>query len=82
MKKRPAKSKTIRKADHDELPPDYDLSEGRRNPYSDRRRDGPNVVLLDSDVAKYFPDSTSVNDALRALTAIIRRRSKARRSTR
>ena len=42
--------------------------------------EGTNVVLLDPDVAKDFPDSSAVNDALRALSAIIRRRPKSRRS--
>jgi len=32
------------------------------------------VVLLESDVAELFPDSQTVNDALRALIAIVNRR--------
>ena len=81
MKKRPVKSKTVRESDNDDILPEYDFSEARRNPYANRRREGANVVLLDPDVAKFFPDSASVNDALRALTAIIRRRAKSRRTT-
>jgi hypothetical protein len=81
MKKRPAKSKRIRDADNDDAPPEYDSSETRRNPYSNRRRESADVVMLDPDVAVYFPDSASVNRALRALSAIIRRHSKSRRST-
>ena len=74
MKKRPAKSKTVREADQDDLLPEYDFSKARRNPYAARYREGTNVVLLDPDVAKDFPDSHSVNEALRALSAIIKRR--------
>ncbi len=74
MKKRPVKSKTVREADEDDLLPEYDFSKARRNPYAARYREGTNVVLLDPDVAKDFPDSQSVNEALRALSAIIKRR--------
>jgi hypothetical protein len=74
MKKRPVKSKTVREAGEDDLLPEYDFSKARRNPYAARYREGTNVVLLDPDVAKDFPDSQSVNEALRALSAIIKRR--------
>ena len=74
MKKRPVKSKTVREADEDDLLPEYDFSKARRNPFAARYREGTNVVLLDPDVAKDFPDSQSVNEALRALSAIIKRR--------
>jgi len=36
---------------------------------------GENVVLLDSDVQAYFPDSESVNRALRSLIELIPERS-------
>lgn len=54
---------------HDELRPEYDLrvllKEGVRGKYVDRYRAGTNLVLLDPDVAKAFPDETAVNEALR-----------------
>lgn len=53
--------------------PEYDFSGGVRGKYADRYRKGTNVVLLDPEVAAAFPDSTSVNDALRALLAIAKR---------
>lgn len=81
MKKRPAKAKKVRNADSNEIDPEYD-DEARRNPYSDRRREGTNLILLDPDVARFFPDSASVNKALRALSGIIRRSSKSRQTTR
>ena len=80
MKKAPSKSKTVREVDDDEILPEYDFSKGRRNKYASRYAEGTNVVLLDPDVAKDFPDSSAVNEALRALSAIIRRRPKSRRS--
>lgn len=80
MKKRSDKPNTVREADDDEILPEYDFSKARRNPYAARFSKGTSLVLLDPDVAKDFPDSASVNEALRALSAIIRRRSKSRRS--
>jgi hypothetical protein len=78
MKKRTTRPKKVRQARNEEIDPEYD-DQARRNPYADRRRDESNLILLDPDVAKVFPDSTSVNKALRALSGIIRRSSKPRR---
>lgn len=50
---------------------EYDFSSGVRGKYLDRYAEGANVVVIDPDVAKYFPDPKSVNDALRHLAAII-----------
>ena len=52
---------------------EYDFSGGVRGKYVDRYRQGTNVVLLDPELAEVFPDSKSVNDALRALVAIAAR---------
>jgi hypothetical protein len=52
---------------------EYDFSGGVRGKYVDRYRCGTNVVLLDPELAEAFPDSKSVNDALRALVAIATR---------
>ena len=53
----------------DELRPEYDLREllkgGVRGKYVARYRAGTNLVLLDPDVAKAFPDEAAVNEALR-----------------
>ena len=80
MKKNRARSKKVREVPDDEILPEYDFSNARPNPYAARYAEGTNVVLLDPDVAEDFPDSTSVNEALRALSAIIRRRTKSRRT--
>jgi len=53
----------------DELRPEYDLHQllkgGVRGKYVARYRAGTNLVLLDPDVAKAFPDEAAVNEALR-----------------
>ncbi|MBO9370784.1 MAG: hypothetical protein J7575_06840 [Chloroflexi bacterium] len=53
----------------DELRPEYDLHEllkgGVRGKYAARYRAGTNLVLLDPDVARAFPDEAAVNEALR-----------------
>jgi hypothetical protein len=65
--------KSYSRRSRDEMRPEYDFSAGVRGKYASRYRKGNNVVLLDPDVAAAFPDSTSVNDALRALLAIVKR---------
>ena len=60
-----------------EMREEYDFSGGVRGKYAERYAQGTNLVLLDPDVAKVFPDSAAVNDALRALVKIIRERSSA-----
>ncbi len=55
---------------NDELRPEYnfDYSNGVRGKYYERvLENGPTVVILDPDVAKAFPDSASVNEALRSI---------------
>ncbi|MBI5376412.1 MAG: hypothetical protein HZA77_13345 [Candidatus Schekmanbacteria bacterium] len=56
--------------------PEYDFSKGVRGKYAKRYAAGTNIVLIDADVLEYFPDQKSVNDALRSLAAILRRKKK------
>ena len=49
---------------------DYDFSQGMRGKYVQRFAQGSNVVVLSPDVAEIFPDSESVNNALRMLVEI------------
>ena len=49
----------------------YDFSQGVRGKYIERLKNGTNLVILDPDVAAVFPDTESVNQALRALATII-----------
>jgi hypothetical protein len=54
----------------DELRPEYDLSQlqGRvRGKYAQRYQAGTNLVRLEPDVARAFPDPKAVNEALRLL---------------
>jgi hypothetical protein len=54
----------------DELRDEYDLSTLKRRvkgKYVERYEQGSNVVLLEPDVAKEFPNSEAVNTALRTL---------------
>jgi hypothetical protein len=72
----------------DELRPEYDLTEllegGVRGKYVARYRAGTNLVLLDPDVAKSFPDEATVNEALRLVIRLgeiqrVKKRAAARR---
>jgi len=60
-----------------EMLEEYDFSRGVRGKYAKRYREGTNVVVIDPDVAEYFPDHDSVNKSLRSLVAIIKKRRKA-----
>jgi len=51
----------------DEMRSEYDFSSGARGKHHAGYKAGTNVVFLDADVAKAFPDSSSVNRALRLL---------------
>jgi hypothetical protein len=55
---------------------EYDFSKGVRGKYAKRYEEGTNVVVIEPDVAKVFPDHDSVNQALRSLAEIIRRQKK------
>ncbi len=59
---------------------EYDFSKGERGKYAKRYAEGTNVVVLAPDVAAVFPDSESVNEALRALVEIARKSSKKARA--
>ncbi len=66
----------------DELRPEYKRSDFDvlvRGKYVDRLRESSNVVVLDPEVARVFPNGASVNDALRALAQIAKRAGSARR---
>lgn len=56
-----------------EMRAEYDFSGGVRGKYVERYRRGTNVILLEPELTKAFPDSKSVNDALRSLLAIATR---------
>jgi len=57
---------------------EYDFSGGVRGKYAKRYAEGANVVVIDPDVAEYFPDHDAVNNALRSLVAIIKAKEEAK----
>ena len=66
----------------DDLRPEYDLASlkgGVRGKYYKQAAAGTNLVLLDPDVARAFPDSDSVNRALRLLHEVAAKSSRTRR---
>ena len=52
---------------------EYDFSNGIQGKYSKRYSEGTNVVVIEPDIVKFFPDHESVNQALRSLAGIIKR---------
>jgi hypothetical protein len=60
---------------------EYDFSKGVRGKYAKRYAEGTNIVILSPDVAKFFPDSQSVNQALRLLIDIANRHPKPSKSS-
>ena len=56
---------------------EYDFSRGVRGKYARRYAKGTNVVVLETDVARAFPNAEAVNNSLRALADIIQRQRKA-----
>jgi hypothetical protein len=63
----------MRKSSHshnDDVRPLYDFAKmkgGVRGKYLERLRQGSNVVLLDPDVARAFPNEAAVNQTLRGV---------------
>ena len=60
---------------------EYDFAKGTRGKYAARYAKGSNVVILDPELAKLFPDSKAVNQALRALADVADRQTKKRRKS-
>ena len=64
------------KAADPQMRDEYDFSRGVRGKYARRFAQGANVVVLEADVARVFPNAEAVNESLRALAEIIKRREK------
>lgn len=70
-KKSSRKSPSAPRARRDpDMRAEYDFSRGVRSKYAARFREGTNLVLLEPDVAKAFPDAGAVNRALRAILEV------------
>ena len=65
-------SRLTRRSDSDEMRPEYDFSSAKavRGKHFRAYQAGTNVVLLEPDLIKAFPDSASVNQALRLLVRL------------
>lgn len=71
------KEKPMRKMQKDpDMLEEYDFSKGVRGKYAKRYAAGTNVIVIEPDVAKYFPDHDSVNQALRSLSSVIKHQKK------
>lgn len=63
------------KPEQDELRPEYkreDFGKMVRGKYAARCKDASNVIVLDPEVQKAFPNGQAVNDALRGLLELAR----------
>ena len=57
-------------SDVGDMRPEYDFSRARRGVHHEAYRAGTNVVFLEPDLLEAFPDSASVNQALRLLVRL------------
>lgn len=60
---------------------EYDFSGGVRGKHAAKFAAGTNLVLLDPDVASEFSNAKEVNDTLRAVLQLTRRRNGRKRKT-
>jgi hypothetical protein len=58
--------------ERDTMRDEYDFTGGVRGKYAARVAQGTNIVKLDPDVVRLFPDSASVNEALQFLAKLAR----------
>ena len=79
MKKGKPRQKTETTEDRDTMRAEYDFSGAVRGVTAARYAKGTNVVVVDPEVLDVFPNSGAVNEALRALAPVLRRRQTARR---
>ncbi len=56
----------------DEILEEYDFSNGVRGKYAEAYKEGVNIVKIDNDVMKFFPDAKSVNEALLTLINLMK----------
>ena len=50
---------------------EYELTNLRPNPYAKKYAEGANLVVIEPDLFEIFPDSESVNSALRAVLSAL-----------
>jgi hypothetical protein len=57
---------------HDDLKPEYSpelIKSGARGKYAQQYKEGTNVVVIEPDLMRAFPNAKAVNDALRKYLA-------------
>lgn len=58
----------------DDLRPEYDLKSlirrGERGKYAKRYKEGTNLILLEPELLKFFPNEKAVNDTLRLVVEL------------
>jgi hypothetical protein len=62
------------KVGDDGMRAEYDFSNAVRGKYYERYKASSNIVVLDPDVSKVFPNAEAVNQALRVLASVARAR--------
>ena len=70
----------MKRASSDEMRKEYDFSSGSRGKYLPRLAKGANVVVLDREIWPRYFRRPAVNDALRVLAELGKRRGKAKSS--
>lgn len=70
MRKARAREEAVE--DRDAMRPEYDFSAAVRGVTAARYAKGTNIVAVDPAVRDVFPDSSAVNEALRALAPLLR----------
>jgi hypothetical protein len=69
------REKSMKKQDNDMLD-EYDFSKGIRGKYEKKYAEGSNIIVIEPEVSKEFPDAESVNEALKHLMLIIKKHQK------
>ena len=77
MKKTPSRVR-----EPDDIRTEYDFSGGIRGKYAKHFAEGATAVVLEPDVARAFPTSGAVNEALRGLIAPTPARKRTRKTSR
>ena len=78
MKKAVSKAKRASRKTSEEMRPKYDFRGGVRGKYAEAYAQGANLVRLDPEISKAFPNSAAVNEALHVLLSLAKRTCRAR----
>ena len=64
------------KNEQDDMLEEYDFTNGIRGKYAKEYSKGSNLIKIDKELLKIFPDEKSINNALRNLAKIIKEQHK------